>query len=254
MTRPDELEEVRARVRARYAGAATAVTTGGVASCGDTCSAPGETGTGAGLYSAAEQAGLPSDAVSASLGCGNPLAVAELRAGETVLDLGSGGGLDVLLSGRRVGPAGKAYGLDMTGEMLDLARANAAAAGAANVEFLAGHIEAIPLPDAAVDVIISNCVINLSGDKPAVLAESFRVLRPGGRFGVSDILAADELTETERRERGRPVGCLAGVLSFREYRDGLARAGFAGITITPTHEVAPGLHSAIVQAVKPGRD
>jgi len=251
MTRPDELDEVRERVRARYAGVATAVAEGGVASCGDPCQAPAETGTGRELYSAAEQGGLPAGAVSASLGCGNPLAVAELRAGETVLDLGSGGGIDVLLSARRVGPTGKAYGLDMTGEMLTLARANAAEAGPANVEFLEGHIEAIPLPGAVVDVIISNCVINLSGDKPAVFAESFRVLRPGGRFGVSDILADDGLTEAERRERGRPVGCLAGVLSFAEYRDGLARAGFTGITITPTHEVAPGLQSAIVQATRP---
>ena len=253
MTRPDELDEVRERVRARYAGAAAVVTEGGVATCGDTCKAPGETGTGSELYSPAEQGELPEDAVSASLGCGNPLAVAELREGETVLDLGSGGGIDVLLSGRRVGPVGKAYGLDMTGEMLDLARANAAEAGAANVEFLQGHIEAVPLPDAAVDVIISNCVINLSADKAAVFAESFRVLRPGGRFGVSDILADDGLTEAERLERGRPVGCLAGVLSFIEYRDGLARAGFTGITITPTHEVTAGLQSAIVQAVKPDR-
>jgi SAM-dependent methyltransferase len=254
VTRPDELEQVRERVRARYAGAAAAVTEGGVASCGDTCQAPDETGTGSGLYSPAEQGELPGDAVSASLGCGNPLAMAELREGETVLDLGSGGGIDVLLSARRVGPTGKAYGLDMTGEMLALARANAAEAGAANVEFLPGHIEAIPLPGAAVDVIISNCVINLSGDKAAVFAESFRVLRGGGRFGVSDILADDELTETERLERGRPVGCLAGVLSVTGYRDGLARAGFTGITITPTHEVAPGLRSAIVQAVKPDRE
>ncbi|HEX4257628.1 MAG TPA: arsenite methyltransferase [Streptosporangiaceae bacterium] len=251
MTRPDELDEVRERVRARYAAAATAVTQGGVATCGDTRQAPDETGTGSELYSAAEQDGLPGDAVAASLGCGNPLAVAELRAGETVLDLGSGGGIDVLLSARRVGPSGQAYGLDMTGEMLDLARANAADAGAVNVELLAGHIEAIPLPDAAVDVIISNCVINLSTDKQAVFAESWRVLRPGGRFGVSDILAGDELSEAERRERGRPVGCLAGVLSFGEYRDALARAGFTGISITPTHEVAAGLQSAIVQAVKP---
>jgi SAM-dependent methyltransferase len=253
VTSPDELEQVRERVRARYAGAAAAVTEGGVASCGDTGQAPDETGTGRGLYSDAEQGELPGDAVSASLGCGNPLAMAELREGETVLDLGSGGGIDVLLSGRRVGPTGQAYGLDMTGEMLALARANAAEAGAANVEFLPGHIEAIPLPDAAVDVIISNCVINLSGDKPAVFAESFRVLRGGGRFGVSDILADDALTEAERLERGRPVGCLAGVLSFSEYRDGLARAGFTGIMITATHEVAPGLRSAIVQAVKPDR-
>ncbi len=254
MTRPDELDEVRERVRARYAGAAAAVTQGGIATCGETCKAPDETGTGSELYSAAEQGELPDDAVSASLGCGNPLAVAELRAGEAVLDLGSGGGIDVLLSGRRVGPTGKVYGLDMTGEMLELARANAAEAGAANVEFLQGHIEAIPLPEAAVDVIISNCVINLSGDKHAVFAESFRVLRPGGRFGVSDILADDELTEAERLERGRPVGCLAGVLSFTGYRDGLAWAGFTAVTITPTHQVADGLHSAIVQAVKPDSD
>jgi ubiquinone/menaquinone biosynthesis C-methylase UbiE len=189
--------------------------------------------------------------VAASLGCGNPLAVADLNDGETVLDLGSGGGIDVLLSARRVGPAGKAYGLDMTGEMLDLARRNAAQACVANAEFLQGHIEAIPLPDEAVDVIISNCVINLSGDKPAVFAESFRVLRPGGRFGVSDILAEDQLTPAERLERGRRVGCLAGVLSFTEYRDCLARAGFTGVTITPAHEVTPGLHSAIVRAIRP---
>ena len=179
------------------------------------------------------------------------MAVADLRDGETVLDLGSGGGLDVLLSARRVGPAGKAYGLDMTDEMLSLARANARQAGAANAEFLMGHIEAIPLPGQSVDVIISNCVINLSGNKAAVFAESFRVLRPGGRFGVSDILAADHLTAAERIERGRPVGCIAGALSFTEYRDGLAQAGFTGITITPAQQVADGLHSAIIRAVRP---
>jgi arsenite methyltransferase len=254
VTRPEELAEVRERVRARYAGAATAVTEGGVASCGETCSAPDETGTGSGLYSSAEQSQLPAGAVAASLGCGNPLAVADLREGETVLDLGSGGGIDVLLSARRVGPSGLAYGLDMTDEMLAMARANAAEAGAVNVEFLQGHIEDIPLPGGAVDVIISNCVINLSGDKPAVFAESFRVLRPGGRFGVSDILAADELTAAERLERGRPVGCLAGVLSFSEYREALAQAGFTAATVTPTHEVADGLQSAIVRAVKPGSE
>jgi arsenite methyltransferase len=157
----------------------------------------------------------------------------------------------VLLSARRVGPSGKAYGLDMTTEMLDLARASAAAAGAADVEFLRGHIEAIPLPASAVDVVISNCVINLSGNKPAVLSESFRVLRPGGRFGVSDILAEDHLTQTERADRGRDVGCIAGTLSFAEYRDGLTRAGFTAITITPTHQVADGLHAAIIQALEP---
>jgi arsenite methyltransferase len=250
MTTPTELDQVRDRVRARYAQAASTVATGGVPSCGDTCAGPDEPGTGAGLYSASEQDEVPADAVTASLGCGNPLAVADLRDGETVLDLGSGGGIDVLLSARRVGPAGKAYGLDMTEEMLSLARANAARAGAANVEFLPGHIEAIPLPDSSVDVIISNCVINLSGDKPAVFAESFRVLRPGGRLGVSDILAEDHLTPAERAERGGPIGCIAGALSFAEYHDGLADAGFTGISISPTHQVATGLHSAIIRAVK----
>jgi arsenite methyltransferase len=168
-----------------------------------------------------------------------------------VLDLGSGGGIDVLLSARRVGPAGKAYGLDMTEEMLDLARANASAAGAGNVEFLRGQIEAIPLPDGSVDVIISNCVINLSTDRPAVFAESFRVLRSGGRLGISDILAEDHLTAAQLAERGARVGCIAGAPSFTEYRDGLARAGFTGITITATHPVAAGVHSAIIRAVKP---
>ena len=158
----------------------------------------------------------------------------------------------MLLSARRVGSAGKAYGLDMTGEMLNLAHANAAKAGAANVEFLNGHIESIPLPGESVDVIISNCVINLSGNKAAVFAESFRVLRPGGRFGVSDILAEDHLTAADRAERGSHIGCIAGALSFTEYRDGLTMAGFADISITPTHEVADGMHSAIIQAIKPG--
>ena len=249
MTSADELAEVRERVRARYASAAATVAEGGIPACGDSCA--DETGTGAGLYSAAEQLEVPEDAVTASLGCGNPIAVAELRDGETVLDLGSGGGIDVLLSGRRVGPAGKAYGLDMTEEMLSLARANAARAGATNVEFLQGHIEAIPLPDSSVDVIISNCVINLSGNKPAVFAESFRVLRAGGRLGVSDILAEDHLTPAQRSERGGPIGCIAGALSFAECQEGLSHAGFTGITITPSHEVATGMYSAIVRASRP---
>jgi SAM-dependent methyltransferase len=250
MTSPDELANVRERVRARYAGAATTVMTGGTPSCGEPCTGQDESGTGAGQYTGAEQAGVPVQAVTASLGCGNPVAVADLRDGDTVLDLGSGGGLDVLLSARRVGPTGKAYGLDMTDEMLEMARASAAEAGATNAEFLKGHIEAIPLPGQSVDVIISNCVINLSGDKDAVLAESFRVLRPGGRLGVSDLLAEDHLTHAERIERGRGVGAIAGALSFAEYRDGLARAGFTGITITATHQVADGLHSAIVRATR----
>jgi arsenite methyltransferase len=251
MTNPTDGSHVRERVRARYAQAAEMVVAGGVPSCSDSCAGADEVGTGAELYSASEQQEVPADAVTASLGCGNPLAVAELRDGEIVLDLGSGGGIDVLLSARRVGPAGKAYGLDMTEEMLCLARANAAQAGATNAEFLAGHIEAIPLPDSSVDVIISNCVINLSGNKAAVFAESFRVLRPGGRFGVSDILAEDHLTPAERADRGGPIGCIAGALSFTEYQDGLTRAGFEDVTIAPTHEVAPAMHSAIIRAIRP---
>jgi len=189
--------------------------------------------------------------VRASLGCGNPVAVADLRPGETVLDLGCGGGIDVLLSARRVGPAGKAYGLDMTEEMLDLARAHAWQAGVSNVEFLRGRIEAIPLPDRSVDVIISNCVINLSTERPSVFAESFRVLRPGGRLGISDILAEDHLTPAQRIEHGGQAGCIAGAPSFAEYRAGLAEAGFTAITITSTHQVADGVHSAIIRAARP---
>lgn len=251
MTTPAELDQVRERVRARYAQAADTVTAGGIPSCSDSHAGADESGTASELYSAREQREVPEDAVTASLGCGNPLAVADLKRGETVLDLGSGGGIDVLLSARRVGPAGKAYGLDMTEEMLTLARANAARAGAKNVEFLGGHIEAIPLPDSSVDVIISNCVINLSGDKAAVFAECFRVLRPGGRLGVADILAEDHLVPAERAERGGPIGCIAGALSFTEYRNGLTRAGFIGISITSSHEVAAGMHSAIIQAIRP---
>ncbi len=242
-------DEIRAAIAARYAGLARAAQSGDVITDGDPavaaegscCATPAYPDTG----------GLPEAAVRASLGCGNPVAVADLRPGETVLDLGSGGGIDVLLSARRVGPAGKAYGLDMTEEMLGLARANARAAGAENVEFLLGQIEAIPLPDASVDVIISNCVINLSTDRPAVFAESFRVLRSGGRLGISDILAEDHLSPGQQAERGARVGCIAGSPSFTEYRGGLTSAGFTGITITPTHQVADGVHSAIIQAVRP---
>jgi arsenite methyltransferase len=189
--------------------------------------------------------------VLASLGCGNPTAVADLHEGETVLDLGSGGGIDVLLSARRVGPTGTVYGLDMTDEMLDLARRNAAAAGATTVEFLRGRIEAIPLPAASVDVVISNCVVNLSTDKPAVLAEIARVLRPGGRIGISDVVADDHLTPADRAGRGSHVGCIAGALTFSEYSAGLAAAGLTDITVTPTHQVADGMHGAIVRARKP---
>jgi ubiquinone/menaquinone biosynthesis C-methylase UbiE len=194
---------------------------------------------------------LPADAVLASLGCGNPLAVAELREGERVLDLGSGGGIDVLLSARRVSPSGFAYGVDMTDDMLTLARQNAAKDGTANVEFLKGQIEDVPLPDGAVDVVISNCVINLSTDKPAVLAEMFRVLAPGGRLGISDIVAEDHMGEADRAAAGSYVGCIAGALSRSEYLAGLAAAGFAEASVTFTHEAAPGMQSAIVRAVKP---
>ncbi|MFB4274354.1 arsenite methyltransferase [Nonomuraea sp. MTCD27] len=247
MSRPSDLRE---EVRARYAAAALSVIEAGPAS--GCCGGPaGEQVFGGGLYDAEERAALPADAVTASLGCGNPVAVAELREGETVLDLGSGGGIDVLLSARRVGPGGMAYGLDMTDEMLRLARANAAAAGAANVSFLKGTIEAVPLPDAAVDVVISNCVINLSVDKPSVFAETYRVLRPGGRLGVSDVVAEDHLTPADRAGRGDHAACVAGALSMAEYRDGLAAAGFTGVTITPTHRVADGMHSAVIRATKP---
>ena len=185
---------------------------------------------GGALYRENEADGLPEQAVRASLGCGNPLAVAELREGERVLDLGSGGGIDVLLSARRVGPSGSVYGVAMTDEMLELARVNAAKAGVVNVEFLKGEIEALPLPDAAVDVVISNCVINLSTDKPAVLAEMFRVLVPGGRIGISDVVAADHLSPADRAAAGPYVGCIAGALTRAEYLDGLAAAGFADQT------------------------
>ncbi len=267
-------QEIREQVRDRYAAAALSVTSGsavsgpGASCCGQSdgpqtgCCGPsdalsaigdGDRGDvfGAALYAPGETDGLPEEALLASLGCGNPLAVAELREGERVLDLGSGGGIDVLLSARRVGPTGFAYGLDMTDEMLDLARANAVRAGAANVEFVKGQIEDIPLPDASVDVVISNCVINLSTDKSAVLAETFRVLTPGGRLGISDIVAQDGLSPADRAERGSYVGCIAGALSRSEYLDGLTAAGFAHPEVVFTHEAATGLHGAIVRAVKP---
>jgi SAM-dependent methyltransferase len=245
-------------VRDRYAAAAVRVLDGKASGgccgpsdgCGPSVAEAGD-GFGSDLYSDAERAELPGAALEASLGCGNPLMVADLRPGETVLDLGSGGGIDVLLSARRVGPTGKAYGLDMTDEMLDLARRNAAEAGATNVDFLRGHIEDIPLPDNTVDVVISNCVINLSLDKPAVFASVHRVLRPGGRLGVSDVVAENHLSATERGERGAWVGCIAGALSIAEYEQGLTATGFVDVEITPTHEVADGMHSAIVKARKP---
>ena len=194
----------------------------------------------------------PDAALRASLGCGNPVAVADIKPGETVLDLGSGGGLDVLLSARRTGPDGIAYGLDASTDMLTLARANAAQAGAHNTQFLHGHIEDIPLPGDHVDVVISNCVINLSADKPRVLAEAFRVLKPGGRLGVSDVIADDATAQPRRAAAEERAGCLAGTLTRREYHDLLIASGFSRIRITATHPAGDGLHSAIVQAVKPG--
>ncbi|MFI6376915.1 arsenite methyltransferase [Streptomyces sp. NPDC050546] len=242
--------DLRESVRRQYAAAAVKVTEGGTACCGPQAVEVDEN-FGSTLYAAEERAALPVEAVAASLGCGNPTAVAELREGERVLDLGSGGGIDVLLSARRVGPTGTAYGLDMTDEMLALALANAEKAGARNVEFLKGTIEAIPLPAGTIDVVISNCVINLSVDKPAVFAETFRVLKPGGRIGISDVIAEDTLTPELRAERGDYVGCIAGALSFAEYRAGLETAGFTEVEITPTHPVADGMHSAVVRAAKP---
>ena len=204
---------------------------------------------GAAAYPGADD--VPEAALRASLGCGNPLAVASLHPGETVLDLGSGGGLDVLLSARRVAPGGTAYGLDASPDMLTLARANATQAGVTNARFLHGHIEDIPLPDGQIDVVISNCVINLSADKPRVLAEAFRVLRPGGRLGISDVTADEGIDPGELAEAERRAGCLNGTLTQARYRDLLLAAGFTGISITSTHQAGPGLHSAIIQAAKP---
>lgn len=246
----EQSTDLRETVRRRYAAAAVQVAEGATACCGPEPVEVDEN-FGSALYATAERDALPAAAVAASLGCGNPTAVAELREGDRVLDLGSGGGIDVLLSARRVGPTGRAYGLDMTDEMLALALANAEKAGATNVEFLKGTIEAIPLPANTIDVVISNCVINLSVDKPAVFAETFRVLRPGGRIGVSDVVADDALTPRQRAQRGDYVGCVAGALSFAEYRAGLEAAGFTGIDITPTHPVADGMHSAVIRATKP---
>jgi len=247
------MDELREQVRERYAASALAVIEGKGAACDDgpsSCCAP-EEGLGRRLYDVLERNELPEEAVLASLGCGDPTAVAELSPGETVLDLGSGGGIDVLLSARRVGPTGKAYGVDMTGEMLALARSNAAKASATNVEFLEGLIEDLPLPDASIDVVISNCVINLSTDKPAVVREIARVLRPGGRVGISDVVADDHLTDQDRRERGSYVGCVAGALGFAEYGSLLLEAGLTDIQIDPTHELVDGMYGAIVRARKP---
>jgi SAM-dependent methyltransferase len=231
---PTDVQDVKDIVREKYASAALNVASGGGASCCGSSVLPGASPITSNLYDAAQEQGLPAEAMLASLGCGNPTALAQLSPGETVLDLGSGGGIDVLLSARRVGPTGKAYGLDMTDEMLALARDNQRKAGLDNVEFLKGEIEAIPLPDNSVDVIISNCVINLSGDKDRVLREAFRVLKPGGRFAVSDVVTRGEIPEALRRDVLLWVGCLSGALDESDYVAKLAAAGFAQISIEPT--------------------
>ena len=252
MTTTDDV--LRDEVRRRYAAVAVAVDTGGGCGCGESgCCGDAAAGPGFGdaLYDVAERGELPDRAVLASLGCGNPTAVAELGEGETVLDLGSGGGIDVILSARRVGPTGVAFGLDMTEEMLALARRNAAEAGVGNAIFLRGVIEDVPLPADSVDVVISNCVVNLSTDKAAVLAEIARVLKPGGRLGITDVVAEDRLSPAERAERGSFVGCVAGALSKSEYEAGLEAAGLRDVSVTFTHQVADGMHGAIVKAGKP---
>ena len=248
--------KIQDAVKEKYGAAAKQVAAGKTACCGGGAQLSGCDPITRNLYDAAEKAALPADAVAASLGCGNPTALAQLQPGETVLDLGSGGGIDVLLSAKRVGPTGKAYGLDMTDEMLALARENQKKAGAQNVEFLKGTIESIPLPDNTVDVIISNCVINLSGDKDRVLREAFRVLKPGGRLAVSDAVIRGEVPPEIRKSMELWVGCMAGALQETEYREKLAAAGFQSISVEPTrvyradeaseYLVAAGLDPAVV--------
>jgi SAM-dependent methyltransferase len=253
-------DRIRAAVRERYAAAATATAASEQASCGTSASSCCGSSTlrederevfGAELYDASMQDELPDAAKLASLGCGNPTAVAELHEGEVVLDLGSGGGIDVLLSARRVGPTGKAYGLDMTDEMLDLARRNQREAGVDNVEWLKGHIESVPLPDATVDVVISNCVINLSADKPQVIREAARVLKPGGRFAVSDVIADESMDDATRADMQQFTGCVAGALTRAEFERALTGAGLVEVEIVETHRVHEHAGSAIVRARKP---
>jgi ubiquinone/menaquinone biosynthesis C-methylase UbiE len=256
-----ELTDVRENVREKYAAAARAAAqakaaTKGAGCCGSTadqCCSPGDaTGVfGGALYDEAAGADVPEPALNASLGCGVPTAVADLHEGETVLDLGSGGGADVVISARRVAPSGKAIGLDMTDEMLELARANAAEAGVVNVEFLKGYLEDIPLPDASVDVVISNCVINLSGDKPKVIAEAARVLRPGARFAVSDVIADEDMDEVTKADMAAWTGCVAGALTEAEFRGALEAAGFDEIEVRETHRVHEHAAAAIIRARKP---
>jgi len=252
--------DIRDTVREKYAAAARASAAGPAEASVSSCCGPSEVAladsTGAqvfgdALYESGEAAAAPQAAIAASLGCGVPTAVADLREGETVLDLGSGAGADVLISARRVGPAGRAIGLDMTDEMLELARRNAAEAGAENVEFVRGHIEAIPLPDASVDVVISNCVINLSGDKGQVLREAARVLKPGGRFAVSDVIADPGMDEATRADMAAWTGCIAGALTREEFETALAGAGLTEIEIRETHRVHEQAASAILRARKP---
>jgi SAM-dependent methyltransferase len=240
--------DIRETVREKYAAAARQAAERSASSC---CGGPADAVFGSALYDEAEADGATAEAVGASLGCGVPTAVADLHEGETVLDLGSGAGADVLISARRVGVTGKAIGLDMTDEMLALARANAAAAGVTNVEFVKGYLEEIPLPDASVDVVISNCVINLAGDKQRVLAEAARVLRPGGRFAVSDVIADEDMDEATRADMAAYTGCIAGALTEAEFRTALTAAGLTDIEIRPTHRVHDQAASAIVRAVKP---
>jgi len=242
-------EGVRDLVKQKYGQAALRVATGATSCCGGASSESACDPVTSNLYATAETADLPREAVAASLGCGNPTALAGLAPGETVLDLGSGGGIDVLLSARRVGPTGKAYGLDMTDEMLALARENQRKAGVTNVEFLKGEIEHIPLPADSVDVIISNCVINLSADKDAVLAEAHRVLKPGGRFAVSDVVVQGEVPSEIRRSVELWIGCVAGALEESEYRAKLAKAGFADIEVEATRVyTAASAHDFLVGA------
>jgi arsenite methyltransferase len=253
-TTTDTAAELRDEIRRRYAEAALAVSAGAPGSCGSgsCCSEPAtDVRFGEALYDTEQLAELPETAAAASLGCGNPTLVAELRRGEVVLDLGSGGGADVILSARRVGSEGTVYGLDMTDEMLALARHNAEVAGVRNVHFLRGAIEAVPLPAESVDAVISNCVVNLSTDKPAALTEIARVLAPGGRVGISDVVADDRLSPEDRAERGGWIGCIAGALSESEYRAGLEAVGLVDVEVERTHEVADGMHGTIVRARKP---
>ena len=252
---PAGSEDIREIVRERYAAAARAVTEqqGSGSCCGPIALTDADQAHvfGAALYDDAQTEGATASSVAASLGCGVPTAVADLHEGETVLDLGSGAGADVLISARRVGPTGKAIGLDMTDEMLELARANAAQAGVTNVEFVKGFIEEIPLADGSVDVIVSNCVLNLSGDKPKVLAEAARVLKPGGRFAVSDVIAGPDMDEATRADLAAYTGCIAGALTEQEFRDGLEAAGFTDVEIRETHRVHEHATSAIIRARKP---